>query len=256
MRRFHVVLLLLFGGATAVAQDAAELITDRPDRTESAYAVPSGSVQVEIGYLYQKNLGAPFESVKTPGMLLRFGMPGESEVRIEAQRELAREHPLVALEPVPAVATTTVSVGGKVVLLTESTSPVQLAAFLTGGVVMTADYFDEESELVGGRLAVSRAVSEFLEVSANAGAEYEFDSGTLTPFYTLSAGMDFTPEIGGFVELFGEFAGDSGVESMHAWNAGVTYLVHPNLQLDIAGGRRLAGSGPDYSGIFRRHHRL
>lgn len=48
MHRFIFVALLV--PATLAGQDPGSLVTDRPDQTESAEAVPSGFVQLELGW--------------------------------------------------------------------------------------------------------------------------------------------------------------------------------------------------------------
>ena len=65
------------GGASA---QAPELVTDRPDRTESATVVPRGLLQVETGYLFARDGGV--DGHAAPGTLLRIGFGGRTEIRL------------------------------------------------------------------------------------------------------------------------------------------------------------------------------
>ena len=47
-----VFALVVVAGPPAAASSDEPLINDRPDATESAVAVPAGSVQIEMGYEY------------------------------------------------------------------------------------------------------------------------------------------------------------------------------------------------------------
>ncbi|MFW6371118.1 MAG: hypothetical protein ACOC10_07950 [Bacteroidota bacterium] len=50
------ILLFLVHGLSVTAQvDIPELVTDRPDQTESATTVPNNSLQIETGYVFQSD---------------------------------------------------------------------------------------------------------------------------------------------------------------------------------------------------------
>ena len=66
--------------STAPSAQTPDLVTDRPDQTESATAVPRGLVQVETGYLLSRDDGVDsFEALQT---LVRIGLGARSELRI------------------------------------------------------------------------------------------------------------------------------------------------------------------------------
>ena len=79
VRAFLFVLVAPVGTGIARAQ-SAELVTDRPDETESATVVPRGLVQVETGYLFTRDSG--MDSYAVPGTLARIGLGGRTELRI------------------------------------------------------------------------------------------------------------------------------------------------------------------------------
>ena len=70
---------------TAVsAQDAGELITDRPDFTESSAVIRRGLFQFESGLSFEadRESGVRHRSVAAPAALLRIGLGMRSELRL------------------------------------------------------------------------------------------------------------------------------------------------------------------------------
>ena len=67
------------GSGVANAQSPA-LVTDRPDRSESAAVILKGMVQVETGYLFASNSNV--SRYEAPGTLFRIGLGGQTELRI------------------------------------------------------------------------------------------------------------------------------------------------------------------------------
>ena len=70
--------------AFAQAQDAIapelEIVTDRPDITESSIVIPAGGVQVENGLTWTADHGQ--RTAEAPQSLLRVGVGGRTEVRL------------------------------------------------------------------------------------------------------------------------------------------------------------------------------
>ena len=79
---------LAFGVSGSVrAQDddvVVELVTDRPDQTESAVVVPVGTLQVEGGatWIRDDGDGVEIEAFEAPGTLLRYGLVPRLELRL------------------------------------------------------------------------------------------------------------------------------------------------------------------------------
>lgn len=65
----------------AAADDAVELVTDRPDFTESAVVVGRGSLQLESGMSWQRQ-GSSRTAVSGPEALLRWGVARRLELRL------------------------------------------------------------------------------------------------------------------------------------------------------------------------------
>ena len=67
------------GTGVARAQ-SPDMVTDRPDQTESAAVVPRGLLQVETGYLFARD--GDVDGYAVPGTLFRIGLGGRLELRI------------------------------------------------------------------------------------------------------------------------------------------------------------------------------
>ena len=61
-----------------------ELVTDRPDQTESAVVVPRGTVQIETGWLRTEEEDGPveIETEELLGTLVRVGLSDRVELRL------------------------------------------------------------------------------------------------------------------------------------------------------------------------------
>ncbi len=220
MSRAALFALVLLAACTARAQGVPELITDRPDQTESAVTIVPGWVQLEGGLTYTG------QTTLAPALLARLGVIPGAELRLGAQGGTFQVDE--------------VSVGGKVRLWDEHGAQpeaallAELAAPTDGGVA-------------GGqvRLALANTLSDRLSLGYNIGATWS--SLRLAPrvLYTLTLGIGVADAIGAFAEVFGV---GFGVDEQPGVAAGFTYLVVPNMQLDVSGGYDLQ-SADSFVGI-------
>jgi hypothetical protein len=67
--------------APAGAQGEPELVTDRPDFTESSVVVPRRSIQLESGFTWDQSPG-DVRSFNAPELLLRWGVGNRTELRL------------------------------------------------------------------------------------------------------------------------------------------------------------------------------
>ena len=73
-----------------------------------------------------------------------------------------------------------------------------------------------------------------LPLSYNLGSEWDGFTPEPTFIYTLATGFSITESFGSYVELYG-FAPQKQ-SARHSWDAGFTYLINNNVQLDIHAG--------------------
>jgi hypothetical protein len=246
MRRALAILLGALAPAAGVfGQEPAELITDRPDQTESAAVVPHGALQVELGALRLED--DDLDVTEAPGTLVRYGLHPRFELRfawpgrIEAESRGARLDG--AADP---------ELGAKLALAPERGARPELA--LLAHLTLPAG-----DEAIGSpradpsiRLAGAHTLSERLGLGWNLGyetASFEDGAGrghTLGRWiYTAALGVGLSPRWGAFVELYGDLPASDPAPAAHSFDGGVTFLLRPNVQLDFAVGVGLDGDAPD-----------
>ncbi len=226
-----VAALVLFESAAGKAEASNDLVTDRPDQTESAVTVEPGRYQIETGVLHGRDkvqsetLGAS----EVLGTLLRIGMRDRLELRIGFDGFIS----VAGREGFGDA-----SVGAKVLLAEETVSSPQMAVLVGSSVPIGDDEFTSDDYAPSARLALSKDFGSSVGLGLNVGAEFPDDDEIV--FYTLAAGVGIDNKNGAFFEVFGDS------DSSHSFDAGWTYLMKPNLQLDVAGGVGLTAEAPDW----------
>ncbi|HSL81901.1 MAG TPA: transporter, partial [Thermoanaerobaculia bacterium] len=143
--------------------------------------------------------------------------------------------------------------GAKVRLRGEA-GPLPEAALLVGVSLplgdddVSSDRYDPSM-----RLAFAHTLSERLGLGYNLGVEWSSepgDEGVRETFsrlvYTVALGSAVTDRMGAFVELFGAEPIDAPAGSEVSLDGGFTYLLRPNLQLDLSAGAGLTDHAPDW----------
>jgi hypothetical protein len=246
MRRALAILLGALAPAAGVfGQEPAELITDRPDQTESAAVVPHGALQVELGALRLED--DDLDVTEVPGTLVRYGLHPRFELRfawpgwIEAEARGARLDG--AADP---------ELGAKLAIFDERGARPDLALLAHLTLPAGDDAIGSPRADPSIRIAGAHTLSETLGLGWNLGyeaASFEDSAGrahTLGRWiYTAALGFDLAPRWGAFVELFGDLPASDPAPAAHSLDGGVTYLVRPNVQLDLAAGVGLDADAPD-----------
>lgn len=269
MPRIYAVAILLsllpFTPLPAAAQEEAdrppppELVTDRPDATESAATVPRGLWQLETGALFSTESAGrvEVEVIEAPGTLLRIGLTRSLELRLGWAGWVETE-----LDPAPrrfggdgVDGAGDAEVGAKLSLWDEAGRRPQAALLASVSVPVGDEGISSERydpSLLG---AFSWTLTDRLSLGTNFGVRWETEpspTGDET-FANLAAsaalGIGLTPRLGAFVELFGSEPLESapGVPGGAAVSAdgGFTWLVRPNLQLDLFAGAGITDEADD-----------
>lgn len=226
--------------------EVPELVTDRPDQTESSAVVPLHSLQVETGLVLAGDQTALAESRSFTynTTLLRYGLFENFELRAGLEYLNEREKLLDTGDMSSLTGFSPLYLGFKT-RITEERGWFPEIAFL-GGVSLPFTALKDFRPLHPAatmRFAFSHTLSERLSFGYNLGAEWEGESGP-GYFYTAALGIGLTRSLGMFVEAFGVMATEK--ENEHLVDAGFTWLVLPNLQLDFSGGLGLNEAASDY----------
>lgn len=237
--KFKKLLLLtvFFGGTVYVLSQEAEtktpLVTDRPDATEAALTVPVGTLQIETGAFYTafEDSNVKNEVLAYNTTLVRYGLLDNLELRLgwnfEETRTTVNGTKLMdvqsGLSPLLA--------GMKVNITKENGLMPDIG--LIGHIFLpfsAGDDYKPETTGVDFRFSLAHSLSENSSIGANIGAQWGNDSPEAAYIYTLVYGRSITDAFGFYIELYGDLPENS--QSNHFWDAGITYLLMNNLQLD------------------------
>jgi hypothetical protein len=208
-----------------------KIITDRPDQTESSSTVPKKSLQIESGMLlkFAEEGDLSLREFAIPSTLFRYGITDGIELRVFNQymniKEKNTSNEISGISDL--------EIGAKVQLFKKESSKTEIA-FLSHLLLPTGTK-EVSFEKVGtiNKLSISHELSDHLGLGYNVGYNYlGFDDGFFT--YSVALGVGISEKAGMYVEAYGNI----GLLDEHLSNmdAGVTYLVKDNFQLDFSFG--------------------
>lgn len=207
----------------------AQIVTDRPDQTESALTVPCGALQIESGVLvgFEGDSHTSDRQILLPTSLFRYGITKGFELRLVNQFEMIKSaegqnHGISDLE-----------VGTKIRLLNKKNLNTQIA-FLSHFIIPSGTK-EISSEQFGtsNKLSISHTLADNVALGYNVGYNTSFDGkGDLT--YTLSLGIGVNDKVGIYAEPYGAMVDMEKFVS--SFDAGFTYLANQNLQFDFSFG--------------------
>lgn len=235
--RFYLCLFLIVISVSVKAQDAYPgLVTDRPDQTESSAVVPLKAFQIETGFMMETDHTDVFEnrSFAWNTTLVRYGLLHNLELRLGMEYLGSHTDHLISGSG-SASGLGPLYTGLKINVLEEA-GAVPEVAFLAGLTLpfLASEAFQPQYTAPDMRIAVSHTLSEMLSLAYNLGAEWDGDSAVPGYFYSAALGIGVTGNLGMFVETYGLLYGDGDAE--HMLDAGFTYLVLPDLQVDLSAG--------------------
>lgn len=225
--------------------EVLELITDRPDQTESSAIVPRGYFQIESGITYSDE-GSESRTLEYPGTLLRIGVSKRLELRLGTQGFVSE------FEGNRTTGYGDSEIGTKIYLLRERGWRPETALLASVSLPTGSDGFSTNRMDPSFRFAFSHTLTDTVSLGYNLGAAWETVStssgrSTLSDLqYTVTAGFGLSERFGAFVELFGDTPLSADGSSEVSFDGGVTFLIRPNLQLDAALGVGLTDEAPDW----------
>lgn len=231
-------LVLSIGISAQENEESPEMITDRPDATESANTLPKKYFQVETGGFFESFEKGDFKTqvVGYNTTLLRYGLLENFEFRMGWGFEEART--FINSEKSNNVRSgfSPLLLGMKVVIFNENGLFPQIG--LLGHVHLpytaSTDYRPETTG-IDFRFAFAHSLSENSGLSYNLGAEWGNDSPEAAYIYSLSYARGLTERFSAYVEVYGDLPENN--RANHFYDAGLTYLLKPNIQLDATMGR-------------------
>lgn len=239
---FTFLLGIIFVSQSLYSQ-VGDISTDRPDQSESPYLIDKGYFQVEAGISSENDEPVKDFKINTlsaPSVLFRYGIAKNVELRggIEVINSKTTSSGISTSESSMGP----IMVGTKIKLFTEKRSMPETSLILSISIPFK-DNSAFQSDYIGTdfRFVMTNNLSKRFTLSYNIGGE--FGAGA-TGIYTVSLGASIVNKLGGFVELYGfmpqKFLPD------HRFDAGLTYLILKNVQVDAAFGFGISERSPDF----------
>lgn len=233
-----IITTLFFSGLTFSQSDSPDMVTDRPDKTESASVVPAGWLQIETGAEFSRSvigIGYVLSRTNIAATLLRYGVFDKLELRLGGILLVEQRNKSGVKTDISGLSD--IMIGAKYNFSSDQPVVPDIALlihlFLPAGKVEFKPPKTEPQAV----LSVSKAVNNFLAVGINIGAQYNSSNKETDYFYTISTALGITERIGSFIELYSEVLPSS--VPFTSLGAGFTYLLLPNIQLDCSGGNGL-----------------
>lgn len=248
---------------TAAESGLGELVTDRPDFTESTDVVGTGVAQLETGIAYEGDGegSARTRGLTTPQALLRIGLSRHTELRLGADGFVS-ETAGVGAGAVRTSGGSDFELAVKFHLPTEKRLGIDLAiipivslpigssAFTSGGVDPTV------------KIGMARGLPAGFDLSGNVNVSSltEGDARFTQTAVSASFGHDLVKGWGGYWEVYGFSSVEKAGRPAWTFDTGVTHPVGPNRQVDMTVGYGLTDAAPNWfvsagfslRGSFRR----
>lgn len=206
-----------------------QIVTDRPDQTESALCLYASEFQLESGISWTFNDldNTTLKSLVIPGTLVRYGLGGPLEFRLFHQ--LVREDP----GPGQQLGVADLEVGFKFRIRDSENSSTKMA-FLTHVILPSGTRFLTNHKYGSlNKFCVSHGVSGNSSIGYNLGYNY-YGEGKGDLSYSLSYGFGISDRAAVFLEGYGVL--EEMDEPLINFDAGFTYAIKPKLQIDFSWG--------------------
>jgi len=209
---------------------AQEIVTERPDQTESSTTIPVKSLQMEVGFLGGSDNNE--NKYLLPTALFRYGLSRSLELRL-AGHIAGINDKLTSKSYFGLIGT---ELGVKIQILNREGVNTRIAyiyhLLIPSG---PSDIIDSHPGMTN-KFALSHDLNEFLKLSYNIGYNYS-GTGSGDLIYSVALGVGLSDKFGFYIEPFGAYSEFKNWISN--FDAGFTYLLKDNLQLDISYGSGL-----------------
>ena len=236
-----IFILLLFSTVTLrlfSQNDTLPLFnSDRPLQSESAYLVGKGYFQIETGIMYveRDDQQQHLERIRLGTTNLRYGVFSNFEVRLSDSYEWVHVQEKEDLNDSTESGMGPLTAGFKVFVARERKWWPQMAIIGTITFRHVGDEaFSPTFSYPTGKLLCSHAVTKSLKLGYNIGFAYSGETADGFFLYSIFPTYNITPKLIAFAEVYGNF--DHGDAPNNRGDAGFSYLIRKNLQVDISAG--------------------
>ena len=237
-----IALILSTDGIGYAGGNGPDLVTDRPDQTESSETVRPGYVQFEFGWTHTEATDVTSDSF--PETLVRLGLTDCLEFRFGFGRYIWEA---VDGTGATAQATSTWGSNGTCGTNRAETAVIAGTTLPTGASALSSERFDPSVRLACAH-TLTKALGLGYNVAANWATEEDASGDRDTKAsvaHTMVLGIALTDQLGTFVELFGEAPTGRG-KPANSLDRGFTYALAGNLQIDVLGGVGISEAADDW----------
>lgn len=215
-----------------------ELVTDRPDKTESASVVPAGWLQIETGFEFSSekfDYNSELNSTNIAGTLFRFGVVDKLELRMGGTFLTEKIKTTGVEKKTNGLAD--LMLGAKYSFVNEYPSIPDIALLFHLFLPVGGEEFKPSKTEPQAVISIAKSLTDFISLGTNIGRQYNSSDEKINYLYTITAGFSLSEKIGSFIEIYSELY--PSAKPFISFGAGFTYLLLSNLQLDISGGNGL-----------------
>ena len=223
-----------------------DLVTDRPDFTESSEVVGRGVVQVETGMVMEQDGQGDdrTRALATPQLLVRIGLNQRVELRLGGDGFVS-ESLRTATGSQRSSGYSDAEIGAKVKLFSADKAGLDIAIIPALSLPTGKDGFSSGGYDPGMKFTWARELPRGFGLSGNLNAASITVDGVREweRAVTLSLGHELAGSWGAYWEGYGFLANGSCDCTI---NTGVTRAFGPNAQFDVEVGRGVSGDAPDW----------
>jgi hypothetical protein len=236
-----VFILVRFG----IAQDSKpEMISDRPDQTESPYLIPQGALQVESGSFFERNHdgNTTIFNVGFKSTLIRYGVNDNLELRLIS--EYLGEYVDASETLSNREGRGPITLGVKLKLAKQNGAWPQTGLISHIKLRAGSKGFSKSYTATSIRVAFSNTLNDKWTLDYNAGLEWNGESPEAIFLGSVSLSYLIATKLTGFVEGYSFFPEDGLADTR--FDSGLMYKLTSTVQLDVMGGFGLCKIAPDY----------
>jgi hypothetical protein len=224
--------------------ERGDLVTDRPDFTESSLVVGAGIWQLETGMAFEGD-AAGARAFAAPQALLRLGLSRRVELRLGAGGFLA-ERSATGIES--TTGGSDFEIGAKVTVLDEERHGIGVSLIPIVSLPVGSDAFSSGGVDPTLKITWARELPRGFGLSGNVNvmAETEEDEHVGRHAWSFSLGHELVYGWGGYAEVYGFSSLERGGDAAWTVNGGLTRGIGGDRQFDVSVGRGVTDAAPNW----------
>ena len=221
---------------------SAQINTDRPTQSFSPHVMPKGGIQLETGFLSERPVSnVDAFNVTYLNALLRYGISEWFELRMSESYlgNRVNGNSQNGFSPL--------TLGTKIHINDQKNGLPQMGLLASITLPSDDENFGLDESIQDIRFMAQEDIGERLTFDVNVGTFWS-SSTDAVGLYTILLGISASDHLSFFLEPYGFFQKNTPADNR--FNAGFTYLVNDQFQLDFSAGNGLTSKAPDYFVAF------